>query len=267
VNTLVAPGMVWDFRCHARCNRRYTSSDSLNQTYWDMREAGWLVCLSEGGYEERVYCPAHSEEAPDPDTEGSFFQVECDSCDLEIECFTEEDAEEEVRYHEDEHDCDCCWHHCTIYTADEVAERRARWKLYEAESSLRREQVDAYNQYIDFLVRRDQDNRRRDMELQDSPTPILRWELRHKAEMAVVITLAVFIALMLLSGCGAGKYTEKYKDAQRGATNSSPADTGTMPDGFSNFASKCDHGNRVYTLFHEDGAYGSLAVVPNAEGC
>lgn len=80
----------------------------------------------------------------------------------------------------------------------------------------------------------------------------------------IVVGLAM---LLLMSSCS-GKYTERYKDAERsGNTNSDPADTITFPDGFSNVGTKCDHGNRVYVLFHEDSAYGGIAVVPNAEGC
>ena len=81
-------------------------------------------------------------------------------------------------------------------------------------------------------------------------------------------TAAAALAVVALFGLGAcGKYTEQFKDAKRGATNDSPADTITFPDGFSNAATKCDHGNRVYVLFHEDNEYGGIAVVPNAEDC
>ena len=40
-----------------------------------------------------------------------------------------------------------------------------------------------------------------------------------------------------------------------------------MPDGFSNVATKCDHGNRIYVIFKSDSSYGSVAVVPNAPDC
>lgn len=40
-----------------------------------------------------------------------------------------------------------------------------------------------------------------------------------------------------------------------------------MPDGFSNWASKCDGPNRVYTIYHGDQKYGSIAVVPNDPRC
>lgn len=71
--------------------------------------------------------------------------------------------------------------------------------------------------------------------------------------------------IVLLTGCG--KAAEPFKDAPRGETNNDPADVGRMPDGFSNYATKCDHGNRVYVVFKSDNAYGSIAVVPNAPDC
>jgi hypothetical protein len=84
-----------------------------------------------------------------------------------------------------------------------------------------------------------------------------------------VKTLKLCVALaaagVLLTGCG--KALEPFQDAKRGASNTRPADTISFPDGFSNVATKCDHGNRVYVLFKGDQAYGGLAVVPNAEGC
>jgi hypothetical protein len=73
--------------------------------------------------------------------------------------------------------------------------------------------------------------------------------------------------LVSMSACSLGKVTEPYQDAKRDEQNSSPADTLTFPDGFSNAATKCDHGNRVYVLFHSDAAYGSIAVVPNDPTC
>ena len=77
--------------------------------------------------------------------------------------------------------------------------------------------------------------------------------------------LCAVAAVAALSGCE--KYTERYKDAERVATNTDPAETGTMPDGFSNYATKCDNGNRVYVLFHQDAPYGGIAVVPQDPSC
>ena len=80
-------------------------------------------------------------------------------------------------------------------------------------------------------------------------------------------TLAVAaIAALSLSGC-TGKASEPFKDAPEGQRNNGAADTMTFPDGFSNVATKCDHGNRVYVLFKGDKAYGSIAVVPNDRSC
>lgn len=88
----------------------------------------------------------------------------------------------------------------------------------------------------------------------------------HWAWVILAIAFGV-IALVLVTGCGVQKNEEPFKDAPRGQTNSSPADTIEMPDGFSNVATKCDHGNRIYVIFKKDSSYGSVAVVPNAEGC
>ena len=69
-------------------------------------------------------------------------------------------------------------------------------------------------------------------------------------------------AVLALAGCGSDKYNEPYKDARRVATNGSGAETGTMPDGFSNYATKCDRrGIRVYVLYHQDSAYGSISTI------
>ena len=84
-----------------------------------------------------------------------------------------------------------------------------------------------------------------------------------KTKKTAVAVLAV--AALSLTGCG--KMTEPYKDAERGANNDGSADTISFPDGFSNVATKCDNGNRVYVLYHGDNSYGGLAVVPNAEDC
>jgi major membrane immunogen (membrane-anchored lipoprotein) len=86
--------------------------------------------------------------------------------------------------------------------------------------------------------------------------------------MKRIIVIAV-VSLVALTGCGMGdKVKEPYRDAARsGAQNSDPADTITMPDGFTNIATKCDHGNRIYVSFHGDGPYASIAVVPQDPTC
>jgi hypothetical protein len=73
---------------------------------------------------------------------------------------------------------------------------------------------------------------------------------------------AVALAVVgLTSACG-DKITEPYKDAHVSYRNNGPAVVYTMPDGFGNFASKCDgFGHRVYTLFHHDSPYGAITVI------
>lgn len=75
-------------------------------------------------------------------------------------------------------------------------------------------------------------------------------------------------ALFTLASCGiGGKVSEPFRDAPRGATNSAPADVIEMPDGFSNLATKCDHGNRIYVVFKGDDLYGSVTVVGQDPSC
>jgi hypothetical protein len=73
-------------------------------------------------------------------------------------------------------------------------------------------------------------------------------------------------AALLLTGCG-GKALEPFKDAKVNGRNDAPATIGTAPDGFGNWARKCDGPNMVYTLFHSDSPYGGIQVVPNDPRC
>jgi hypothetical protein len=82
-----------------------------------------------------------------------------------------------------------------------------------------------------------------------------------------LIIAAVLAATVLFGAESCDKANEPFKDADRGTTNDDKADTITFPDGFSNAATKCDHGNRVYVVFHGDSTYGSIAVVPNDPTC
>lgn len=92
----------------------------------------------------------------------------------------------------------------------------------------------------------------------------VRQHHRTAAKVIMLVALIMVIAI-ILAACG--KVAEPFKDAPRGNTNDAPADTVTFPDGFSNAATKCDHGNRVYVLYHADAAYGSIAVVPGDPSC
>lgn len=76
---------------------------------------------------------------------------------------------------------------------------------------------------------------------------------------------ALIIAGLSLTGCN--KAAQYGKDASRNGNNSDPAQTIEMPDGFNNAATKCDHGNRIYTLFHGDSVYGGIAVVAHDPSC
>jgi hypothetical protein len=64
------------------------------------------------------------------------------------------------------------------------------------------------------------------------------------------------------AGCGFNKFTEPFNDAPIASKNDNPAAVFSMPDGFSNFATKCaDTGHRVYVVYHGDGAYGAVTVI------
>jgi len=78
---------------------------------------------------------------------------------------------------------------------------------------------------------------------------------------------AVVVGGFLLASCGQmGNDAPTSGNGEVG--DRTPAEVYAMPDGFSNFATKCDkYGNRVYTLYHKDAAYGSIAVVPQDPSC
>lgn len=81
---------------------------------------------------------------------------------------------------------------------------------------------------------------------------------RAKVTWIALAALAV-VAALFVSGCSIGKITEPYNDASVSHQIGGPAEVGSMPDGFNNFAEKCDdHGNRVFVIFHSDDAYGSV---------
>lgn len=74
--------------------------------------------------------------------------------------------------------------------------------------------------------------------------------------------------VLVLSAGGCDKQNEPFKDAPRtGTDNGAPADTVRMPDGFSNLATKCDHGNRIYVAYHGDNTYASIFVVKDDTSC
>lgn len=82
-----------------------------------------------------------------------------------------------------------------------------------------------------------------------------------------VLAAAALVAGLSVSGCSA-KFDEQFKDAPRsGVENGEPADLVRMPDGFSNAATKCDHGNRIYTAYHGDEATAAIFVVAQDPTC
>ncbi|WP_207935989.1 hypothetical protein [Actinomadura sp. KC216] len=83
------------------------------------------------------------------------------------------------------------------------------------------------------------------------------------------LAAAALGGLLLLGAAGCeGKYAEPFKDAPRSRIdNGAPADLIRMPDGFSNAATKCDHGNRIYVAYHGENPYAAIAVVPGDPTC
>lgn len=73
-----------------------------------------------------------------------------------------------------------------------------------------------------------------------------------------------------LAACGSNmRMFEQYQDADVAERNEKPADIITMPDGFANVATKCDHGFRIYVSRDADGGpRGSVAVIddPSCKG-
>jgi hypothetical protein len=80
--------------------------------------------------------------------------------------------------------------------------------------------------------------------------------------------LATVVLVVGLSVGGCAKFDEQFKDAPRsGVENGEAADLVRMPDGFSNAATKCDHGNRIYTAFHGDEVTAAIFVVAQDPTC
>lgn len=81
---------------------------------------------------------------------------------------------------------------------------------------------------------------------------------------------AVTLALVTLTACD---QEQKNDAAQVAAEQHGPAEVGAMPDGFSNWATSCNHGNRVYTIYRTwnretaSPMYGAIAVVPADPTC
>lgn len=81
------------------------------------------------------------------------------------------------------------------------------------------------------------------------------------------LALAVVAVTAVVGLTGCAKATEPFKDAPVDGRDDNPARIGTMPDGFNNFAYKCVGTDMVFTVFHSDSGYGSIAVSPNDPAC
>lgn len=88
--------------------------------------------------------------------------------------------------------------------------------------------------------------------------------LSNKKKSAIIgIIVLPVICLTTASSCdGTSKIVEPYDDASVSKHLTGPAEVGSMPDGFNNWAGKCDdHGHRVFTTFHSDSPYAGIAVI------
>lgn len=78
---------------------------------------------------------------------------------------------------------------------------------------------------------------------------------------------ALLLAVVLLFGstaCDPSKISEPFNDAPRAqVTNDLPAVIVSFPDGFTNYARKCDDGFRVYSGYHGDEPYSTGFAVPD----
>lgn len=84
---------------------------------------------------------------------------------------------------------------------------------------------------------------------------------------STAVGLAAAGVFIFAGAASCDKFTQPYQDAPRSGINNDPAETGTMPDGFNNWAAKCDGPNMVYTTFHGDYKYAAIAVAPNDSRC
>jgi hypothetical protein len=85
----------------------------------------------------------------------------------------------------------------------------------------------------------------------------------------VGVSAAALFIVVAVSGCfdSTSKAVQPFNDAGNLGSDTSPAITIAMPDGFNNLAAKCVGHVGVYTLFHGDNTYGAAQVIPNDPNC
>lgn len=82
-----------------------------------------------------------------------------------------------------------------------------------------------------------------------------------KSVAASLIAIPV-IVLLTASSCDTSKVAEPYDDAGVSQHLTGEAQVASMPDGFSNWADKCDnHGHRVFVAFHSDSPYAAITAI------
>jgi hypothetical protein len=85
--------------------------------------------------------------------------------------------------------------------------------------------------------------------------------------MRILIGAGILAMVTLVAGCGAdsdSSWNQQGNDASHVKGNHGPAEIGYMPDGFSNYATKCDRaGVRVYVIYHTSSHNGAIAVIPD----
>lgn len=79
------------------------------------------------------------------------------------------------------------------------------------------------------------------------------------------LIIPIALTAILLTGCS--KALEPFKDARVSGRDSGPAEVVNMPDGFSNVADKCNHGNRIYVAFKGNSNRAAISVVPHDPTC
>lgn len=91
--------------------------------------------------------------------------------------------------------------------------------------------------------------------------------LRIAKSLPMKIVVSALVVIAIFSGCSE-KAREPFHDGPRSeVVNDDESDVLEFPDGFSNVATKCDHGNRVYVVYRGDANRAAIAVAPNDPTC